>query len=191
MLVSAPGKLRPGDDRPEHAAVRAGAPAGRKPRNTSQSEAIRRTSSRALKGFAFLGMRSSISPGYSPRPRWWPSPIVGRCACPGRAFLYSTQRARAVPRAAACLRVLFALTSHGVLLTLQVESCTSPWLCTLLRSFRLSLPISAVRHPHKCRPSQVIVMQHHTARPRATEAGRRAAARMANPSKNRKLRPTH
>ena len=38
-----------------------------------------------------------------------------------------------------------ALTSHGVLLTLQVESCTSPWLCTLLRSFRLSLSISAVR----------------------------------------------
>ena len=34
VLVSAPGKLRPGDDRPEHAAVRAGAPAGRKPRNT-------------------------------------------------------------------------------------------------------------------------------------------------------------
>ena len=79
-----------------------------------------------------------------------------------------------------------ALASHGVLLTLQVESCTSPWLCTLLRLFLLSLSISAVRHPHKCRPSQIIVMQHHTARPRATEAGRRAAARMANPSKNRK-----
>ena len=28
--------------------------------------------------------------------------------------------------------------------------------------------------------------QHHPARPRATEAGRRAAARMANHSKNRK-----
>ena len=63
VLVSAPGKLRPGDDRPEHAAVRAGAPAGRKPRNTSHSEAVRRTSSRALKGFACLGMRSSVSPG--------------------------------------------------------------------------------------------------------------------------------
>ena len=63
MLVSAPGQLRPGEDRPEHAAVRAGAPAGRKPRNTSHSEAVRRTSSRALKGFACLGMRSSVSPG--------------------------------------------------------------------------------------------------------------------------------
>ena len=79
-----------------------------------------------------------------------------------------------------------ALASHGVLLTLQVESCTSPWLCTLLRLFLLSLSISAVRHTHTGRPSPHSVMQHHTARPRATEAGRRAAARMANPSKNRK-----
>ena len=31
--------------------------------------------------------------------------------------------------------------------------------------FLLSLSISAVRHPHKGRPSQSIVMQHHTARP--------------------------
>ena len=42
MLVSAPGQLRPGDDRLGHAAVRAGAPAGRKPRNTSHSETVRR-----------------------------------------------------------------------------------------------------------------------------------------------------
>ena len=107
VLVSAPGKLRPGDDRPEHAAVRAGAPAGRKPRNTSQSEAIRRTSSRALKGFAFLGMRSSISPGYSPRPRWWPSPIVGRYAAHAPGGHFSTAHSvhapcRAPSRACAC-----------------------------------------------------------------------------------------
>ena len=173
VLVSAPGKLRPGDDRPEHAAVRAGAPAGRKPRNTSHSEAVRRTSSRALKGFACLGMRSSVSPGTHTSPtlvaisnRWsLRMPRAGisvqHTACTRRAArrrVLARSFCAHFPLRASLAPSAPALASHGVLLTLQVESCTSPWLCTLLRLFLLSLSISAVRHRHKGRPSLSIVM---------------------------------
>ena len=79
-----------------------------------------------------------------------------------------------------------ALTSHGVLLTLQVESCTSPWLCTLLRSFRLSLSISAVRRRENAGRAGLSHAAPSRSTPRHRGRPACAAARMANHSKNRK-----
>ena len=62
-LGSVPGQLRPGEDRPEHAAVRAGAPARRKPRKTitlrQPSDAL--ALGHSHKDSRFSGCRASIS----------------------------------------------------------------------------------------------------------------------------------
>ena len=74
------------------------------------------------------------------------------------------------------------------------RSCTSPWLCTLLRSFSLSLSISAVRHPRKGRAEPVNCDAEHRFSYRSTPRHarhthiRRGRALRAPPARRAELR---